>query len=89
MKTITFTYTKPDHSVSERLLLAFVTPGGDKYAGIDISELEPKMAACFIADAEKLHQEYLEDVRRLQKLYDVKYGYKQFLVSRMNNVTEI
>ena len=43
MKTLTFKYTKKDGSVSERTLLALVIPG-DKYAGIDVSELDPYMA---------------------------------------------
>lgn len=89
MKTITFDYTKKDGSTSERTLLALVTPGGDKYAGIDISELDPKAGAEFVNKYEQLHNEFLEAVKTLQADYDLKHNYRQFLVSGMSNIEEI
>ncbi len=89
MKTITFNYTKKDNSVSERTLLVMTAPGGDKYAGIDLSEIEPAKAAQFARDVEELHNKYLADVRTLQIANDLKFAYKQFLVSGMSDVTEI
>ena len=89
MKTLTFTYTKKDGSTSERTLLAMVTPGGDKYAGIDISEIEPNVAAAFAKDAEILYRDYLNAMKELQTVYDLNHAYRQFLVSGMTNVTEI
>lgn len=89
MKTITFNYTKKDNSVSERTLLVMVSPGGDKYGGVDISEIDPVKAAGFTASAEDLYGKYLADMRELQIAYDLKFAYKQFLVSGMTDITEI
>lgn len=89
MKTITFKYTKKDGSESERTLLAMISPGGDKYAGIDLSELEPANAAQFVRLADELHKEYLSKLNSLQIDYDLKFAYKQFLVSGMSDITEI
>ena len=89
MKTITFSYTKKDGSKSERTLLAMVSPGGDKYAGLDVTELEPNVAAAFAKDAALLHEDYLRSMRELQEVYDLKHAYRQFLVAGMTNVTEI
>lgn len=88
MKTLTFTYAKKDGSVSSRTLLAMVTPG-DKYAGIDVSELDANEAAEFIALNKVLHTEYLEKLQALQAHYDVKHNYRQFLASGVSNLTEI
>lgn len=89
MKTITFNYTKKDGSTSERTLLVMVSPGGDKYAGIDISELDPNLASAFADDVNNLHDQYIEDMQKLQAIYDLKHNYRQFLESGMSNVTEI
>lgn len=88
MKTITFDYTKKDASTSHRTLLALVTPG-DKYAGIDLSELDPIVAANFVHAAEELHEKYILDMQALQTQFDLKFSYKQFLASGASNVTEI
>lgn len=89
MKTITFNYTKKDGSTSERTLLALVTPGGDKYAGIDLSELSPEQAAEFAQLAAQLHDAYIMKLQALQADFNLRFDYKQFLVSGMSNITEI
>ena len=89
MKTITFNYTKKDNSASERTLLAVVTPGGDKYAGIDISELTPEQGAEFVNMAKQLHETYLMKLQALQADFDLRFNYRQFLVSGMSDITEI
>ena len=89
MKTITFNYTKKDNSTSERTLLAMVTPGGDKYAGIDISELTPEQGAEFVNMAKQLHETYLMKLQALQADFDLRFNYRQFLVSGMSDITEI
>ena len=88
MKTITFKYTKIDGSVSERTLLAMVTPG-DKYAGIDVSELDPYMAGKFMEEAEQLHAKYVGSLANLQEEFDLKYNYRQFLASGVSELSEI
>lgn len=89
MKTITFNYTKKDGSSSERTLLAMVTPGGSTYAGIDVSELSPVQAAEFMKGAQRIHEHYLDALKSLQAEFDLKHSYRQFLVSGMENITEI
>lgn len=89
MKTIFFNYTKKDDSVSVRTLLVMVSPGGDKYAGIDLTSMDPTEAMKFSAKAEKLHEDYINNLQELQALYDLKYNYRQFLVSGMSNIEEI
>lgn len=88
MKTITFTYTKPDKSISERTLLTLVEPT-DKYAGIDISSLSPEMGAEFVNRYEELHADFLAGVKELQEEYDLKYNYRQFNSERMSEIIEI
>jgi hypothetical protein len=89
MKTLTFKYTKKDGSVSDRVLLAMVMPGGDKYAGIDVTDLEPEQAGEFIALTNALHQEYIQKLQEIQARYDVKHNYRQFLASGVSDLTEI
>jgi hypothetical protein len=88
MKTITFSYMKKDGSVSDRTLLALVTPG-DKYAGIDMSEISPEEAMSFAEEYEELQGEFMEKTRELQEKYDLKHAYRQFFESGMKDITEI
>lgn len=89
MKTITFSYTKKDNSTSERTLLALTTPGNDKYAGVDVTDLDPNSAAEFIARAKMLHEDYVVSLRSLQEEFDLSHNYRQFLVSGMDDIVEI
>ena len=89
MKTITFNYTKKDGSTSERTLLVMVSPGGDKYAGIDLSSIDPDSAAQFTNEAEEAHEGYLAMMKEIQDRYDLKHNYRQFLVSGMSDIIEI
>ncbi len=88
MKTLTFKYTKKDGSVSERTLLAMVTPG-DKYAGIDVSELDPYMAGKFMEEAEQAYNDFLNHINSLQTRYDLEHNYRQFLASGVSQLEEI
>lgn len=89
MKTITFTYEKSDSSISERTLMVLKEPNEKYYAGIDLSELDPTVAAQFVTDYNTLHEEFLAKAVELQKKYDLKYKYRQFLVSGMRDIVEI
>lgn len=88
MQTLTFTYTKADGSVSERTLIAMVTPS-DKYAGIDVSMMEPQDAAQFAKFAQELHDEYVKRLYQLQVQFDLKHNYRQFLAKNVTQLTEI
>lgn len=88
MKLYTFNYTKKDGSISERMLLAMGSPT-DKYSGIDLSELEPVDAVKFASEAEQLHEQYVQSLKRLQAQYDVKHSYRQFNEEGVTELTEI
>ena len=88
MKTITFDYTKKGGETSERTLLVVGSPT-DKYSGVDLSELDPTIAAEFVVKYEKLNSEYLAQVQKLQAEYDLKHSYRQFFESGMHNIIEI
>lgn len=88
MKTITFVYRKADNSLSERTILALVTPG-DKYAGIDLSTLSPENGAEFVNRYESLHADFLAEVKELQAEFDLKHNYRQFNASGMSDIIEI
>lgn len=89
MKHITFNYTKADGSTSERELLALVSPGGDKYAGIDMTLLDPIQASTFVSKAKELHDNYLEQLKELQAEFDLKHNYRQFFASNMSDISEL
>lgn len=88
MKTLTFKYTKRDGSVSERTLLSFIQPT-DKYAGIDLSELDPEDAQAFIEDVQDAYDDFLHTLNSLQDSYDVVHNYRQFLKDGVSELTEI
>lgn len=88
MKVITFTYTKPDMSITERTLLATTMPG-KMYAGIDVTSIGPERGAEFVNKYEQLHEDFLVAVRELQEEFDLKHNYRQFREDRMTDIIEI
>lgn len=89
MKALTFTYKKTTGELSERFLLALSQPG-NKYSGIDITELQGTPASEeFVRLAKQLHDKYVMDMQRLQQDFDLKHNYRQFLESGMTDVTQI
>jgi hypothetical protein len=88
MKTLTFTYTKKDGSVSSRYLLVQSRPS-EMYAGVDLSEMDESEAADFIEQANKLQLQYHMDMEFLKESFDLKHNYRQFLASCMSNIEEI
>lgn len=88
MKTLTFTYTKDDGSVSDRTLLAITSPS-DSYTGIDVTSLEPNVGASFIAAVEAAHDTFVEEMRALQIKYDLKHNFRKFIPSKMSEIDEI
>lgn len=88
MKTLLFTYTKKDKSVSDRVLLAMGSPT-NKYSGIDLTELDPVVANEFTKAAAELHTKYLKDLQDLQVSFDLKHNYRQFLEEGVSNLEEV
>lgn len=77
---ITFKYRKEDGSVTERVFIPLQEPG-DKYFGIDISELDMEDQGLFASDIEALQDEFNAKVNALMIKYDMKYKYRTFLAS--------
>lgn len=88
MKTITFKYEKANKEVSERTLMALSEPN-NKYSGIDLSQIEPELAAEFVNKYKELHDEFLANAKALQADYDLTHNYRQFISTNMSDVTEI
>jgi hypothetical protein len=88
MKTLNFKYTKKNGSVSNRTILALVVPT-DKYEGIDLSEIGPEGAACFVADVMDAYDNFLGTLDILQDQYDLNNSYRQFLASGVSELTVI
>ncbi len=91
MKTITFTYTKANGDVSDRTLLVLSEPkeATDKYAGIDISQLDPSEGAKFVSEYERMYDEYQANLKVVMAKFDVKHNYRQFIETGMSDVIEI
>lgn len=88
METLTFTYTKTNGSVSDRLLLVLTRPS-DMYAGIDLSDIDPIEAAKFVAKYEDMYNDFLENVKTLQNQFDLKHSYRQFHADKMTDIVNI
>lgn len=91
MKAITFTYTKPNDSVSDRVLLVLTQPT-ELVSGIDITELFEENAnesLKFITRAQELQEEYLKNMRTLQKEYDLTHNFRSFSKDRMTEIVEL
>lgn len=88
MKTIAFKYTKKDQSTSNRVLLVMVEPkpAVDKYAGIDLSELDDDSQAEFAGRANEVHQRYIDDLKDLQSEFDVSDRYRQFFANQTSEL---
>jgi hypothetical protein len=91
MQTITFTYTKDESKVSDRVLLVLEKPS-QMFKGIDITELfdkDPNLAAKFVEKVEEAHALFLKEIKALQKEYDLTHNFRQFLQEKMTEVVII
>ncbi len=86
MSVVSFTYTKENGEVSKRDLFALTTPG-DKYFGIDITELDLEDQGIFIAEMQQLEQERQAKINALMAKSDLKHKFRSFLPSRMSGIT--
>ncbi len=87
MNIITFTYTKKDGSVSNRVLAPSVVPN-TMYEGTDISELDMAEQAEFTEALDMIHDAYLEAIKELQDKFDVNHRYRRFDPKLMSNVVK-
>jgi len=85
MNIITFTYTKPDGKVSDRVLVVTQQPN-DMYEGVDISELEQADQALFINDMNEAYDFYLQAIAIIKDAHDVAQNYRRFNPQKMTNI---
>lgn len=85
MSIITFTYTKKDGSVSQRVLAPSIVPN-NMYEGTDISELDMEEQAAFTEGLDMIDNAYLEAIKELQDKFDVNHRYRRFDPKLMSNV---
>lgn len=87
MKTIQFTYTKADNTVSERKLAITVAPSKN-YAGMDVTDFSPEDLENYLFEREQLHNQYLKKIEETNNVWNAN-KYRQFEPSRMTNIIEI
>ena len=88
MKSITFTYTKADNSVSHRTLVVSNEPS--KFvSGTDISELSTEDRVLYIAEVEEARGIFLEMLKDINDKFDTNHNYRQFDPSRVTNIEEL
>ena len=85
MKTIEFTYTKADGSVSTRMLVPVITPA-NYYEGIDVSQMPNDEFAAFAVAYSELREKQIKELQALQEGFDLKHNYRRFLTERMSNI---
>ena len=87
MKILTFTYTKADGSVSNRVLAVAVSPT-HLYAGTDLSSLTQEEQVMFANRFNELHEQYVSAVTELKEEFDLYYTYRKFSPDKMTKVIE-
>lgn len=85
MKTIQFTYTKDDGSVSERTVCLTKEPG-TMFAGVDISELSVNERALYEKDMLEAKGIYEEMVAQINAEHDTQHRYRNFIPSKMSKL---
>lgn len=87
MKALAFNYLKNPDQVSERALLVLKTYC-DYYEGIDISELSAEDAVAVANAAKAIYDSYRLHIAQLVEAFDLKYNYRRFIPSKMENISE-
>lgn len=85
MNLLTFTYTKPNGTTSDRVLSPVSVPT-DSYEGTDISELSSEDQVAFVVELSKLKEEHDNKVLMLLDKFDLNGRYRKFTPSRMTEV---
>lgn len=85
MKTLSFTYVKPNGVTSQRVLSVLKHPN-TMYEGIDISELSFEQQGQFVAELRNIHDKYLAAIQALKTDFDLTHNYRRFDPLRMSDV---
>jgi hypothetical protein len=84
VQVTSFTYTKADSSVSQRVVVPFVQPSRF-ISGVDITELDQEAQGAYIAELAAIKEEYLSKLSELETKHDLRNRYRQFDQSRITN----
>ena len=87
MKTITFDYTKADGKTSKRVLVVTKDPSIFVH-GQDITELSMEDQALYIQALNTAHEEYVQRIEAINEEFDMRFKYRQFDPSRMENIIQ-
>lgn len=85
MNILTFTYTKPDGSTSERVLVPSAEPN-KMYKGTDISSLDEDTQCDYIDQITNAKNVYLEAIKEINAKYDLNHNFRQFDPAKMTNI---
>lgn len=85
MNILTFTYTKTDQSVSERVLVVSAEPN-KMYKGTDISSLSQVDQAMYLDAVSSAKEVYLELIKHVNDKFDLNHNFRQFDPSKMTNI---
>jgi hypothetical protein len=85
MKTIQFTYTKEDGSVSQRIVHLTKEPG-TMFAGVDISEMDLNSQANYVNEMKNAEEIYKEMIAQINAEFETKHKYRNFIAARMTDI---
>ncbi len=85
MKILSFNYTDVKGKQSHRTLAVSIEPG-DKYAGVDISELLASDIADYSEECDNAKADYLYKLETINRNFDLKHNYRQFTASKMTDI---
>lgn len=86
MKIAEFDYTDGKGKQSHRVILINNEPS-ETYAGVDVTSLSNEDIGMMVTEYNALITEFQYKVEALKTEFDVLHNYRQFLPSRMTNLT--
>jgi len=86
MKYTEFTYTDAKGKITSRKVLVIQEPS-NKLLGLEVSEMEPEDRVAFMAEYNKIFQQFIEAVNDLKADFDVTHYLRQFIDVNNKNRT--
>ncbi len=87
MTITTFTYTKADGKISNRVLAGVSKP--NKFvSGTDVTELPQEQQVLYAMAIQEAKTAYLEAIKVINDKFDVNHNFRQFKPECMTNVVE-
>jgi len=78
MKYTEFTYTDAKGKTTNRKVMVIQEPS-NKLMGIEVGEMEPEDRVVFMAEYNKIFQQFIEAVNDLKDDFDVTHNLRQFI----------